>query len=44
MHSNKYNLPLKKPAEQAQPKQLSEKTAKKVADIVSLMLNEKNKR
>jgi len=43
MANNQFNPPLKKPLSQAQPKQLSEQAAKKVASVLHVMLNDKKK-
>jgi hypothetical protein len=43
MANNQFYPPLKKPLNQAQPKQLSEQAAKKVANILHIMLNDKKK-
>jgi hypothetical protein len=44
MQNNKLtSLPKKPVNQQGQPKQLSEQAAKKVANIISIMLNEKKR-
>jgi len=43
MANNPFNPLLKKPLNQAQPKQLSDQAAKKVANILHIMLNDKKR-
>jgi len=43
MANNQYNLPAKKPFSQEQPKQLSDQAAKKVANVLHVMLNDKKR-
>jgi len=43
MANNQFNPLFKKPLSQAQPKQLSEQAAKKVANVLHVMLNDKKR-
>jgi hypothetical protein len=43
MAGNQFNPLFKKTLNQAQPKQLSEQAAKKVANVLHVMLNDKKK-
>jgi hypothetical protein len=43
MANNQFNPPVKKPFSQEQPKLLSEQAAKKVANVLHVMLNDKKR-